>query len=80
MASAPAPTHHVPTARPNSLFKLRCASERNAHAYPTCQHRQRHLPCSLFQHDCHRPEASLGGVPPISRAPHYRNTLLIQHS
>jgi hypothetical protein len=35
MASAPAPTHHVPTARPNSLFKLRCASERNAH-YSNC--------------------------------------------
>jgi transposase InsO family protein len=51
-----------------------------AYAYPTSQHRQQHLSCWLFQYNCHRPHASLGGAPPISRAGSDRNNLLIQHS
>lgn len=50
-----------------------------AHAYPTSAHRQQHLPCWLFQYNCHRPHASLSGLPPISRAGSDRNNLLIHH-
>jgi len=51
-----------------------------AHAYPTSQHRQQHLPCWLFQYNCYRPHASLNGAPPISRAGAHRNNLLMQHN
>jgi|SRR5215472_4229799 len=46
-------------------------------AYPTSEERAAHLPRWLHDYNWHRPHASLGGAPPISRSGLDRNNVLI---
>jgi transposase InsO family protein len=49
-------------------------------AYNTSEERATHLPRWLHDYNWHRPHASLGGAPPISRSGLDRNNLLIHDS
>jgi transposase InsO family protein len=49
-------------------------------AYNTSEERTAHLPRWLHDYNWHRPHASLGGAPPISRSGRDRNNLLIHDS
>jgi transposase InsO family protein len=49
-------------------------------AYDTSEQRAAHLPRWLHDYNWHRPHASLGGAPPISRSGLDRNNLLIHDS
>lgn len=51
-----------------------------ATAFDTSQQRRAELPRWLHRYNWHRPHASLGGKPPISRLPLTRNNLPILHS
>ena len=51
-----------------------------ATAFDTSEQRRAELPRWLHRYNCHRPHASLGGKPPISRLPLARNNLLMLHS
>jgi transposase InsO family protein len=50
-----------------------------ATAFDTSQQRRAELPKWLHRYNWHRPHASLGGKPPISRLPLTRNNLLTHH-
>ena len=49
-------------------------------AYQTSEERAAHLPHWLHDYNCHRPHASLGGAPPISRSGLDQNNVLINHN
>ena len=49
-------------------------------AYNTSEERAAHLPRWLHDYNWHRPHASLGGAPPISRSGLERNNVLIHHN
>jgi len=49
-------------------------------AYNTSEERAAHLPRWLHDYNWHRPHASLGGAPPISRSGLDRNNLLMHHN
>jgi transposase InsO family protein len=51
-----------------------------AQAYPTSDHRARHLPIWLHRYNWHRPHSSLKSKPPISRLDLDRDNLLRLHS
>jgi transposase InsO family protein len=51
-----------------------------ARAYDHSDQRAQHLPCWLYQYNCHRPHASLNHAPPISRSGLDRNNLLRHHN
>ena len=51
-----------------------------ARTYQDADHRARHLPAWLHHYNWHRPHASLGYAPPVSRAPLPVNNLVALHS
>jgi transposase InsO family protein len=51
-----------------------------ATAFDTSEQRRAELPRWLHRYNWHRPHASLGGEPPISRLPLTRNNLLTHHT
>jgi transposase InsO family protein len=51
-----------------------------ATAFDTSQQRRAELPLWLHRYNWHRPHASLGGKPPISRLPIIGNNLMTFHS
>jgi len=51
-----------------------------ARTYQNADHRARHLPAWLHHYNWHRPHASLGYAPPVSRAPLPVNNLVALHT